>query len=191
MLQVWNVREARPLVCLEPCTEAGHPAIFSHVLHACFSEPTETQRMRCTHCPLVFHVDCLKEPVTAVVVKGAWMCPNHPERIQSRRKIARLSLREPVEADEELDGEEVAATFIAKVAMERDAMPAGPAVPAVVPEADKRTFAEAMVRMHEDWWSQERVHLAGTGTSSCERSAPDMPVSSSSDCVDACYCIGV
>ena len=42
---------------------------------------------------------------------------------------------------------------------------AGPAVPAPaeVSEADKRAFAESMVRMHEDWWARERVPIGAGG----------------------------
>eukprot|EP00035_Acanthoeca_spectabilis_P004385 m.102835 g.102835 ORF g.102835 m.102835 type:complete len:557 (+) comp12553_c0_seq1:100-1770(+) len=140
--------------------------------YKCGQEPTETQRMRCTHCPSVFHVDCLEQPVTAVIVKGSWMCPNHAERIQARHKKSRLSMRETMNMDRELDDHVVKASFIRKVEQER-AKTAGPAVPAAVTDADRHMFAEAVVRMHEDWWAQEAAPLRSQGA---RRAAPDMPI---------------
>mmetsp|Transcript_8635 Transcript_8635/g.22303 ORF Transcript_8635/g.22303 Transcript_8635/m.22303 type:complete len:559 (-) Transcript_8635:782-2458(-) len=126
----------------------------------CGVEPPEAQRMRCTYCPLVYHIDCLDKPVTAVIVKGAWMCPNHPEHIQARRKKTRLSLQSKVTVPD-VGSDTIKADFIDKVARDRAASSnAGPAFAvAEVSDADTRLFAEAMMHMHEDWWAHERVPL--------------------------------
>lgn len=124
--------------------------------------------MRCTHCPLVYHVDCLDEPVTAVVVKGAWMCPNHPERVMSRRKKARLSTRRMLDpANANADAVKVKLDFISKMARERglastavEVSAAGPAEPS---EADKRAFTDSIVKMHEEWWASERTPIGSAG----------------------------
>ena len=34
--------------------------------------------LQCDYCPLIFHLDCLNPPLTALP-SGRWMCPNHIE----------------------------------------------------------------------------------------------------------------
>lgn len=81
-------------------------------------------------------------------------------------------MRETTDMDGELDDHVVKASFIRKVEQER-AKTAGPAVPAAVTDADRHMFAEAVVRMHEDWWAREAAPLRSQGA---RRGAPDMPV---------------
>lgn len=44
--------------------------------------------IQCDYCPLLFHMDCLEPPLTAMPL-GRWMCPNHIEHVVvSRTMIA-------------------------------------------------------------------------------------------------------
>lgn len=36
--------------------------------------------VQCDYCPLLFHMDCLDPPLTAMPT-GRWMCPNHMEHL--------------------------------------------------------------------------------------------------------------
>src|SRR4029434_7432209 len=36
--------------------------------------------VQCDYCPLLFHMDCLDPPLTAMPT-GRWMCPNHVEHL--------------------------------------------------------------------------------------------------------------
>lgn len=36
--------------------------------------------IQCDYCPLLFHMDCLEPPLTAMPL-GRWMCPNHIEHV--------------------------------------------------------------------------------------------------------------
>ncbi|KAF3847272.1 hypothetical protein F7725_020300 [Dissostichus mawsoni] len=40
--------------------------------------------IQCDYCPLLFHMDCLDPPLTALPA-GKWMCPNHVEHLAVRR----------------------------------------------------------------------------------------------------------
>ncbi|MGH0166943.1 UNVERIFIED_CONTAM: hypothetical protein FKN15_056844 [Acipenser sinensis] len=48
--------------------------------------------IQCDYCPLLFHMDCLDPPLTAMPT-GKWMCPNHIEHIVLNRKSMTLSKR--------------------------------------------------------------------------------------------------
>lgn len=39
--------------------------------------------IQCDYCPLLFHMDCLEPPLTAMPL-GRWMCPNHIEHVVVR-----------------------------------------------------------------------------------------------------------
>lgn len=39
--------------------------------------------IQCDYCPLLFHMDCLDPPLTALPA-GKWMCPNHVEHLVVR-----------------------------------------------------------------------------------------------------------
>ncbi|XP_026227189.1 PHD finger protein 12 [Anabas testudineus] len=48
--------------------------------------------IQCDYCPLLFHMDCLDPPLTALPA-GKWMCPNHVEHLVLNQKSLRLSSR--------------------------------------------------------------------------------------------------
>ncbi|XP_056139226.1 PHD finger protein 12 [Lampris incognitus] len=48
--------------------------------------------IQCDYCPLVFHMDCLDPPLTALPA-GKWMCPNHVEHIVLNQRNLSLSSR--------------------------------------------------------------------------------------------------
>ncbi|XP_064158082.1 PHD finger protein 12-like [Anguilla rostrata] len=48
--------------------------------------------IQCDYCPLLFHMDCLDPPLTAMPT-GKWMCPNHMEHVVLSQKNMTLSNR--------------------------------------------------------------------------------------------------
>ncbi|KFQ38415.1 PHD finger protein 12, partial [Mesitornis unicolor] len=48
--------------------------------------------IQCDYCPLLFHMDCLEPPLTAMPL-GRWMCPNHIEHVVLNQKNLTLSNR--------------------------------------------------------------------------------------------------
>ncbi|XP_069767714.1 PHD finger protein 12 isoform X1 [Narcine bancroftii] len=48
--------------------------------------------VQCDYCPLLFHMDCLDPPLTAMPM-GRWMCPNHIEHVVLNQKNMTLSNR--------------------------------------------------------------------------------------------------
>ncbi|KAK2912272.1 PHD finger protein 12 [Channa argus] len=46
--------------------------------------------IQCDYCPLLFHMDCLDPPLTALPA-GKWMCPNHVEHLVLNQKNLSLS----------------------------------------------------------------------------------------------------
>uniref|UniRef100_A0A3P8QSD1 PHD finger protein 12b n=1 Tax=Astatotilapia calliptera TaxID=8154 RepID=A0A3P8QSD1_ASTCA len=48
--------------------------------------------IQCDHCPLLFHMDCLDPPLTALPA-GKWMCPNHVEHLVLNQRSLSLSSR--------------------------------------------------------------------------------------------------
>nr|XP_060612661.1 PHD finger protein 12 [Anolis sagrei ordinatus] len=48
--------------------------------------------IQCDYCPLLFHMDCLEPPLTAMPL-GRWMCPNHIEHVVLNQKNMTLSNR--------------------------------------------------------------------------------------------------
>ncbi|XP_047247409.1 PHD finger protein 12 isoform X2 [Girardinichthys multiradiatus] len=48
--------------------------------------------IQCDYCPLLFHMDCLDPPLTALPT-GKWMCPNHVEHIVLNQRSLSLSSR--------------------------------------------------------------------------------------------------
>ncbi|XP_024121100.1 PHD finger protein 12 [Oryzias melastigma] len=48
--------------------------------------------IQCDYCPLLFHMDCLDPPLTALPA-GRWMCPNHVENIVLNQRSLSLSKR--------------------------------------------------------------------------------------------------
>lgn len=43
--------------------------------------------IQCDYCPLLFHMDCLDPPLTALPA-GKWMCPNHVEHLVVRGLVS-------------------------------------------------------------------------------------------------------
>ncbi|XP_007244829.3 PHD finger protein 12 [Astyanax mexicanus] len=48
--------------------------------------------IQCDYCPLLFHMDCLEPPLTAMPT-GRWMCPNHIEHLVLNQRSLTLSNR--------------------------------------------------------------------------------------------------
>ncbi|XP_073472901.1 PHD finger protein 12 [Aquarana catesbeiana] len=48
--------------------------------------------IQCDYCPLLFHMDCLDPPLTAMPT-GRWLCPNHIEHVVLNQKSMTLSNR--------------------------------------------------------------------------------------------------
>ncbi|XP_039858527.1 PHD finger protein 12-like [Simochromis diagramma] len=48
--------------------------------------------IQCDYCPLLFHMDCLDPPLTALPA-GKWMCPNHVEHLVLNQRSLSLSSR--------------------------------------------------------------------------------------------------
>ncbi|TNN01422.1 hypothetical protein fugu_010804 [Takifugu bimaculatus] len=48
--------------------------------------------IQCDYCPLLFHMDCLDPPLTALPA-GKWMCPNHVEHLVLNQKNLSLTSR--------------------------------------------------------------------------------------------------
>uniref|UniRef100_A0A8D2Q7N6 PHD finger protein 12 n=1 Tax=Varanus komodoensis TaxID=61221 RepID=A0A8D2Q7N6_VARKO len=48
--------------------------------------------IQCDYCPLLFHMDCLQPPLTAMPL-GRWMCPNHIAHVVLNQKNMTLSNR--------------------------------------------------------------------------------------------------
>ncbi|KAM4566314.1 PHD finger protein 12-like [Odontesthes bonariensis] len=48
--------------------------------------------IQCDYCPLLFHMDCLDPPLTALPA-GKWMCPNHVEHLVLNQRNLSLSRR--------------------------------------------------------------------------------------------------
>lgn len=48
--------------------------------------------IQCDYCPLLFHMDCLEPPLTAMPT-GRWMCPNHIENMVLNQRSLTLSNR--------------------------------------------------------------------------------------------------
>ncbi|XP_055388987.1 PHD finger protein 12 [Condylostylus longicornis] len=49
----------------------------------------------CDYCPLLFHLDCLDPPLTALPT-GLWMCPNHPENFIDWKLLNSISTTERI-----------------------------------------------------------------------------------------------
>ncbi|KAK6296062.1 hypothetical protein J4Q44_G00337750 [Coregonus suidteri] len=64
-------------------------------VRVCFS-CTRSCRMaplvQCDYCPLLFHMDCLDPPLTAMPT-GRWMCPNHMEHLVLKQRSMSLTSR--------------------------------------------------------------------------------------------------
>lgn len=55
--------------------------------------------IQCDYCPLLFHMDCLDPPLTALPA-GKWMCPNHVEHLVVRVLVIVMSTFVLLQGDE-------------------------------------------------------------------------------------------
>ncbi|XP_061461509.1 PHD finger protein 12 isoform X2 [Rhineura floridana] len=62
------------------------------VCFACSRSCRVAPLIQCDYCPLLFHMDCLEPPLTAMPL-GRWMCPNHIEHVVLNQKNMTLSNR--------------------------------------------------------------------------------------------------
>ncbi|TSM28202.1 PHD finger protein 12 [Bagarius yarrelli] len=62
------------------------------VCYACSRSCRLAPLIQCDYCPLLFHMDCLDPPLTAMPT-GRWMCPNHIEHLVLNQRNLTLSNR--------------------------------------------------------------------------------------------------
>ncbi|KAJ8256967.1 hypothetical protein COCON_G00191190 [Conger conger] len=78
-----------------PQHELDHNGLVPLPVKVCFT-CTRSCRVAplipCDYCPLLFHMDCLDPPLTAMPT-GKWMCPNHMEHVVLSQKNMTLSNR--------------------------------------------------------------------------------------------------
>lgn len=59
----------------------SYPVLFPFI--SCHRSCRLAPLIQCDYCPLLFHMDCLDPPLTALPA-GKWMCPNHVEHLVVR-----------------------------------------------------------------------------------------------------------
>lgn len=62
------------------------------VCYSCNRSCRMAPLIQCDYCPLLFHMDCLDPPLTALPA-GKWMCPNHVEHLVLNQRSLSLSRR--------------------------------------------------------------------------------------------------
>ncbi|KAM4702390.1 PHD finger protein 12 [Discoglossus pictus] len=75
--------------------ELDHNGLVPLPVKVCFSCNRSCRvapLIQCDYCPLLFHMDCLDPPLTAMPT-GRWMCPNHIEHLVLNQKSMTLSNR--------------------------------------------------------------------------------------------------
>lgn len=65
--------------CRRSSSSNGSTLFSSPLVRSCRLAPL----IQCDYCPLLFHMDCLDPPLTALPA-GKWMCPNHVEHLVVR-----------------------------------------------------------------------------------------------------------
>ncbi|XP_028662906.1 PHD finger protein 12 [Erpetoichthys calabaricus] len=78
-----------------PQHELDHNGLVPLPVKVCFSCNRSCRvapLIQCDYCPLLFHMDCLEPPLTAMPT-GRWMCPNHIEHVVLNQKNMTLSNR--------------------------------------------------------------------------------------------------
>ena len=138
----------------------------------CSSGPTGShvvdRLLKCTACPLVYHLDCLPNPTTHVHAPSKWRCPNHAERIlesSSRRKRFRQT---PRKIDTEEDVKEIMDDFVDKVQEDREQAAREPPVikqQKACSEEDKAAFVTAVLGFQHEWFSQNMPSATSAGSS--------------------------
>ncbi|XP_029467942.1 PHD finger protein 12 isoform X1 [Rhinatrema bivittatum] len=79
----------------KPQHELDHNGLVPLPVKVCFTCNRSCRvapLIQCDYCPLLFHMDCLEPPLTAMPA-GRWMCPNHMEHIVLNQKNMTLSNR--------------------------------------------------------------------------------------------------
>ncbi|XP_066551747.1 PHD finger protein 12 [Amia ocellicauda] len=79
----------------KPQHELDHNGLVPLPVKVCFTCGRSCRvapLIQCDYCPLLFHMDCLDPPLTAMPA-GKWMCPNHIEHIVLNQKNMTLSNR--------------------------------------------------------------------------------------------------
>ncbi|KAJ8348687.1 hypothetical protein SKAU_G00272760 [Synaphobranchus kaupii] len=78
-----------------PQHELDHNGLVPLPVKVCFSCNRSCRLaplIQCDYCPLLFHMDCLSPPLTAMPT-GKWMCPNHSEHIVLNQRNMTLTNR--------------------------------------------------------------------------------------------------
>nr|XP_033777581.1 PHD finger protein 12 isoform X2 [Geotrypetes seraphini] len=79
----------------KPQHELDHNGLVPLPVKVCFTCSRSCRvapLIQCDYCPLLFHMDCLEPPLTAMPA-GRWMCPNHMEHVVLNQKNMTLSNR--------------------------------------------------------------------------------------------------
>nr|XP_006641114.1 PREDICTED: PHD finger protein 12 isoform X1 [Lepisosteus oculatus] len=79
----------------KPQHELDHNGLVPLPVKVCFTCGRSCRvapLIQCDYCPLLFHMDCLDPPLTAMPT-GKWMCPNHIEHLVLNQKNMTLSNR--------------------------------------------------------------------------------------------------
>lgn len=131
----------------------------------CFSCSRGTQlvnRMQCSQCPLVYHIDCLKEPGLAaepVNFNGApWLCPNHAEHHLARRKRPRISQRGQNSEVLTAAPDSMKLDFIKKIHKERKVdveRTIAEGAQATALESEQKQFLGGILAFQQEWWEQQ------------------------------------
>lgn len=161
------IRKFKPTEVQGPKTWAQDTKCFK-----CSSGPTGShvvdRLLKCTACPLVYHLDCLPNPTTHVHAPSKWRCPNHAERIlesSSRRKRFRQT---PRKIDTEEDVKEIMHDFVDKVQEDREQAAREPPVikqQKACSEEDKAAFVTAVLGFQHEWFSQNMPSATAVGSS--------------------------
>ncbi|KAJ8276609.1 hypothetical protein COCON_G00083610 [Conger conger] len=78
-----------------PQHELDHNGLVPLPVKVCFSCSRSCRLaplIQCDYCPLLFHMDCLNPPLTAMPT-GKWMCPNHSEHLVLNQRNLTLTNR--------------------------------------------------------------------------------------------------
>uniref|UniRef100_A0A182PAA4 PHD finger protein 12 n=1 Tax=Anopheles epiroticus TaxID=199890 RepID=A0A182PAA4_9DIPT len=86
--------------------------------HNCGQSCRKAPLVACDYCELLFHLDCLDPPLTAMPTT-MWMCPNHVEQFVDSKMVTSVSATERIRLwnrfNNDLDHETVKTEFLRKV----------------------------------------------------------------------------
>jgi hypothetical protein len=152
----------------------------------CFSCSRGTKlvnMMKCSQCPLVYHIDCLKQPGLAaepVNFNGApWLCPNHAEHHMARRKRPRISERGQNSELLTAEPEGMKLDFIKKVHKERAVVveritASGEAAKALASEQEQ--FLGGVLAFQQEWWERQWNDRSAPGVMGPAVKAPEVDI---------------